>query len=307
VCSTLDVTVSSAERAAAVPADQVCARRLLLVHAHPDDEVTGTGATIAHYAAIGVPVTLVTCTRGEWGEVVAEDLAHLRGAPPEELGRYREGELAAALPVVGVQRHVWLGGAGRWWDSGMIGTPQNEDPRAFARADPADTTRAMVEVLRRERPTVVVTYDPNGGYGHPDHIQAHRVTMAALDPAADTGYAPELGEPWRVPKVYWQVVPRSRVRRMVEDAGFEIADDMPGVPDEDITAEIDGRAYLGAKVAALRVYRSQVDLGDGFFARVVLAPEFAVEYFQLVRGERGPAGPAEQGWEADLFAGLPDE
>jgi len=277
---------------------------LLLVHAHPDDEVTATGATIAHYAAEGVPVTLVTCTRGERGEVVAEDLAHLRNASPDELGRYRETELAAAVAVLGIASHVWLGGPGRWWDSGMVGTPENEDPRAFVRADPADTTRAMVAVLRGERPTVVATYDPNGGYGHPDHIQAHRVTMAALDPAADPDYAPELGGPWRVPKVYWQVIRRSEVLRMVETMGFDIADEMPGVPDEVITAEIDGREFLGAKVAALDAYRSQVDLTDGLFAKLVKAPEFAVEHFQLARGERGPAGLGAQGWEADLFAGL---
>lgn len=280
-------------------------RRLLLVHAHPDDEVTGTGATIAHYAEQGVPVTLVTCNRGERGEILPADLAYLRDAPPDELGRYRMGELATALAVLGIKTHYWLGGAGRWWDSGMVGTPENEDPRAFVRADPAETTRAMVEVLRRERPTIVVCYDEIGGYGHPDHIQAHRVTMAALEPSADPGYALELGEPWRVPKVYWQVIQRSKVLKLAETMGLDIAEDMPGVPDETITAEIDGRAYLDTKRAALAVYRSQVNLEDGLFANVTRAPEFAVEHFQLVRGERGPAGEPEHGWETDLFAGLP--
>jgi N-acetyl-1-D-myo-inositol-2-amino-2-deoxy-alpha-D-glucopyranoside deacetylase len=186
----------------------------------------------------------------------------------------------------------------------MAGTPENDDPRAFARADPAETTHAMVEVLRRERPSVVVCYDERGGYGHPDHIQAHRVTMAALDPAADPDYAPELGEPWRVPKVYWQVIPRTRVLALAETMGFELAEAMPGVSDETITAQIDGRTYLDAKMAALEAHRSQVDLTNGFFAQLVRIPEFAVEHFQLVRGRRGPAGPAEQGWEDDLFAGL---
>jgi N-acetyl-1-D-myo-inositol-2-amino-2-deoxy-alpha-D-glucopyranoside deacetylase len=276
---------------------------LLVVHAHPDDEAIGTGATMAHYAKQGVPVCLVTCTRGEHGEVVVDDLAELRN-DPDRLGRHREVELADALDELGVLGHVWLGGVGRWWDSGMVGTPENDDPRAFARADPAATTRAMVEVLRRERPSVVVCYDERGGYGHPDHIQAHRVTMAALDPAADPDYAPELGEPWRVPKVYWQVIPRSRVLAMAETIGFKLADAMPGVSDETITARIDGRAHLDAKVAALRAHRSQVDLTNGFFAQLVRIPEFAVEHFQLVRGRRGPAGPSEQGWEDDLFAGL---
>jgi N-acetyl-1-D-myo-inositol-2-amino-2-deoxy-alpha-D-glucopyranoside deacetylase len=279
-------------------------RRLLMVHAHPDDEVTATGATIAHYAALGVPVCLITCTRGERGEVVAEELAWLRDADPEKLATYREGELARALAQLGARRHEWLGGAGRWWDSGMIGKRENDDPRAFVRAELGEPVRALVEVLRRERPTVVVTYDENGGYGHPDHIQAHRVTMAALDPAADPGYAPELGEPWRVPKVYWSVIPRAAVLQLAEQAGFELGDAMPGVPDEVITARIDGRAYHGAKIAAFAAYRSQVDLNRGFFAAFVNRPEFAIEHYQLVRGERGPAGANPQGWEDDLFAGL---
>jgi N-acetyl-1-D-myo-inositol-2-amino-2-deoxy-alpha-D-glucopyranoside deacetylase len=186
----------------------------------------------------------------------------------------------------------------------MVGTPANDHSRAFARADPTQTIREMVQVLRRERPSVVVCYDERGGYGHPDHIQAHRVTMAALDPAADADYAPELGEPWQVSKVYWQVLPRSRVLALVETLGFQLADEMPGVPDDAITAQIDGRAHLAAKVAALEAHRSQVDLENGFFAKLVRIPEFGVEHYQLVKGRRGPVGPGEHGWEDDLFAGL---
>ncbi len=284
--------------------DMTDSRRLLLVHAHPDDEVTATGATMAHYASRGGRVHLVTCTRGEYGEIVDDGLAALRDAGPEALGKHREGELGAALEELGVRGHDWFGGVGRWWDSGMVGTPENDDPKAFANADPAQTLREMVALLRRERPQVVVTYDANGGYGHPDHIQAHRVTMAAIDPAADPEYAPELGEPWQVAKVYWSVLPRSTVLRLVEQGVFEIADEMPGLPDEEITAQVDGRAHLRAKADAFRQYRSQVDLDNGFFGVVVRTPEFALEHFQLVRGERGPAGAGEQGWEDDLFAGL---
>jgi N-acetyl-1-D-myo-inositol-2-amino-2-deoxy-alpha-D-glucopyranoside deacetylase len=279
-------------------------RRLLLVHAHPDDEAIPTGATMARYAAEGASVHLVTCTRGERGEIVDEELAHLRTADPEELGKHREVELAAALVELGVHHHDWLGGAGRWWDSGMVGTSENDDPRAFHRADPTETTRAMVEVIRRSRPAVVVTYDENGGYGHPDHIQAHRVTMAALEPAADPDYASELGQPWRVGKVYWSVIPRRVVLRLAEEADFDIADAMPGVSNETITTQIDGRSYLPAKRAALRAHRSQVNLTDGFFAKFVHQPDFGLEYYLLVRGARGPAGPGEYGWEDDLFAGL---
>ncbi|HEY1966874.1 MAG TPA: N-acetyl-1-D-myo-inositol-2-amino-2-deoxy-alpha-D-glucopyranoside deacetylase [Pseudonocardia sp.] len=276
----------------------------MLVHAHPDDEAIPTGATMASYARQGVSICLVTCTRGERGEIVDEGLAQLRDAGPEELGQHREIELAAALAELGNPRHEFLGGPGRWWDSGMAGTPDNDDPRAFHRADPAETLRAMVEVIRRERPDVVICDDDRGSYGHPDHVQAHRVTMAALEPAGDPGYAPELGQPWTVRKVYWTAIPRAAVQRMVAEAGLTLGDDMPGVPDEAITTQVDGRPFREAKLAALRAHRSQVNLTDGFFAKVAQRPELGLEHFRLVRGERGPAGPGEQGWEDDLFAGL---
>ena len=277
-------------------------RRLLTVHAHPDDEAIPTGATIARYAAEGVEVHLVTCTRGERGEIVDERLAYLRTVEPGALGTHRESEMAAALAALGGPAHDWLGGAGRWWDSGMAGTPDNDDPRSFHLADPDQTTRAMVEIIRRVRPAVVITDDENGSYGHPDHIRANRVTMAALDPAAEPTYAPELGQPWRVGKVYWTAIPRSTVERLSKEAGFEIGEDMPGVPDEVITAQIDGREYLSAKIAALGAHRSQVNLRDGFFAGFVHRPEFGLEHFRLVNGQRGPAGSNEHGWEDDLFA-----
>ncbi|MBV9314778.1 MAG: N-acetyl-1-D-myo-inositol-2-amino-2-deoxy-alpha-D-glucopyranoside deacetylase [Pseudonocardia sp.] len=279
-------------------------RRLLLVHAHPDDEAIATGATIARYAAEGVQVCLVTCTRGEYGDVVDGELAWLRDQGPDALGKHREGELAAALAELGVHRHIWLGGPGRWWDSGMAGAPENDDPRAFMRADFADAVREMVAILRRERPAVVITDDDHGSYGHPDHIQAHRVTVAAVDRAGDPAYAAELGEPWQVAKVYWSALPRSWVRQLVADGVFTLEDEMPGVPDEEITARIDGRAYLPTKMAALRAHRSQVDLNNGPFAVVGHAPQFALEHYRLFHGQRGPGKVDPYDWEDDLFAGL---
>lgn len=277
-------------------------RRLLLVHAHPDDESTGTGATMARYADEGATVTLVTCTSGELGEVVADDLPHLRG-DPDALGAHRRLEIAAALTELGVSRHHWLGGPGRWRDSGMAGADGNTAEAAFAAADPAEVTRAMVELLRSERPHVVVTYDEFGGYGHPDHIAANRAVMGALDPAADGDHAPELGDPWEVPKVYWQTLPESILQR-AREAGIE--DFEPStVPDEELTTVLDGREYHPSKLAALRHYRSQVNVDDsGFFAKLVGQPEFAVEHYLLVRGARGP-GHGPHDWEDDLFAGLP--
>lgn len=246
----------------------------------------------------------MTCTRGEYGEIVDDELAASGTWTPERLAEHRMGEMKAALAQLGNPNFEWLGGAGRWWDSGMIGTPQNDDPRAFWRADPEETTSALVEILRRERPAVVVTYDQNGGYGHPDHVQAHRVTMASIDPAADPEFAPELGEPWQVRKVYWSVIPRESVRQIAEMGGLEFSELMPGVPYDQITARVDGRDLLSTKLAALTAHKSQVDLSKGVMSLFANRPEFGLEHFQLVRGERGPAGPGEYGWEDDLFAGL---
>ncbi|GAB3297750.1 N-acetyl-1-D-myo-inositol-2-amino-2-deoxy-alpha-D-glucopyranoside deacetylase [Parasphingorhabdus pacifica] len=276
-------------------------RRLLLVHAHPDDEATGTGATMARYVAEGAEVSLVTCTSGELGEVIDEDLAHLRG-DPDALGAHRRLEIGEALAELGVSRHHWLGGPGRWRDSGMAGTDGNAGPAAFAAADPEAVTREMVELLRAERPHVVVTYDEFGGYGHPDHIAANRAVMRALDPAADPDYAPDLGPAWNVPKVYWQTLPESILQRAREAGieGFEPAT----LPDAELTAVLDGRAHHPAKLAALRHYRSQVNVDDGgFFATLVGQPEFSIEHYVLVRGNRGP-GHGPYNWEQDLFAGL---
>ena len=169
-------------------------RRLLTVHAHPDDESIATGATMAYYVAAGAQVTLLTCTLGEEGEVLAPDLAGLSADAADQLGGYRIGELAAAMTHLGVTDHRFLGGPGRFRDSGMMDTPANAKPRAFWRAadDKAvfdEAVAAAVEVIREVRPQVVVTYDPNGDYGHPDHIMAHRVAMAAVDEAGRASYS----------------------------------------------------------------------------------------------------------------------
>ncbi|MEB3367825.1 N-acetyl-1-D-myo-inositol-2-amino-2-deoxy-alpha-D-glucopyranoside deacetylase [Saccharopolyspora mangrovi] len=279
----------------------------MLVHAHPDDEATGTGATMARYSAEGATVSLVTCTSGELGEVIADDLAHLRGKP-QELGEYRRGEIERALVELGDIRQHWLGGPGRFHDSGMAGEDSNNAEGAFATADPAEVTRAIVAVLRAERPHVAVTYDENGGYGHPDHIAAHKALMGALEPAADPSYEPDLGQAWDVPKVYWTAMPRSLLKRAVEE-GFLPEDAVAAfepstVPDEELTTQIDGREFHAHKLAALRTYRSQVNVDDdGFFAKMVNSPEFGREHYLLVRGKKGPGeGPFD--WETDLFAGL---
>jgi N-acetyl-1-D-myo-inositol-2-amino-2-deoxy-alpha-D-glucopyranoside deacetylase len=292
------------------PAD-LPARRLLLVHAHPDDETIGTGATMAKYAAEGALVTLVTCTLGEAGEVLVPELAHLASSEQDALGSHRIGELAAACEALGVADHRFLGGPGRWRDSGMMGTPQNERPDVFWQADFDEAVRELVAVVREVRPQVVVTYDEKGGYGHPDHIQAHRVAVAAFDRSADPSFAPEAGEPWAPTRLYYTALPKSVLQAGIEHLkesghtnffGVDSADDLPfGNPDDEVTTEVDARAHLDAKVAAMRAHATQIAVDGPFFAlsNNVGQQAMGVEYFILVRGER----QGEGGRESDLFGG----
>src|SRR5204863_8514171 len=148
--------------------------RLLLVHAHPDDESIGSGATMARYAAEGARVTLVTCTLGEEGEIHVPAPAGLAPDAADQLGGYRIVELERACAALGVADHRLLGGAGRYRDSGMMGLPTNDHARAFWRADLDEAAGHLVEIIREVRPQVMITYDENGFYGHPDHIPAHR-------------------------------------------------------------------------------------------------------------------------------------
>lgn len=292
-------------------------RRLLLVHAHPDDETITNGATMARYVDEGVGVTLLTCTLGEEGEILVPELAQLAADQADQLGGYRIWELRAAMDALGVGDIRFLGGAGRYRDSGMMGTPANEHPRAFWNADLDEAVAHAVAVVRDVRPQVVLTYDEFGGYGHPDHIQAHRVAMAAAEAAADATYRADLGEPWEVAKVYWSAMPRSVVRESIEAMaalgeaspfeGFGNVDDLPFVvPDELITCAVDGRAHAGRKNAAMRAHPTQITVDGPFFALSNnLGQEvLGVEYYRQVLGERGPRnGPHDR--EDDLFAGLP--
>ncbi|MFF1707583.1 N-acetyl-1-D-myo-inositol-2-amino-2-deoxy-alpha-D-glucopyranoside deacetylase [Streptomyces sp. NPDC058252] len=287
-------------------------RRLFLVHAHPDDESINNGATMAKYVAEGAQVTLVTCTLGEEGEVIPPELGHL--APDREggLGPHRIGELAAAMKELGVTDHRFLGGPGRFRDSGMMGVEQNHRTGAFWSADLDEAAEHLVEVIREVRPHVLVTYDPDGGYGHPDHIQAHRVAMRAAELAEEAAFRPDLGESWRISKIYWNRVPRpvaeeafARLREMLPELPFSrsaAVDDVPGVVDDSvITTEIDGTAYAAAKAAAMRAHATQITVDESWFilSNELAQPLFTTEYYELVRGER-PVGR-----ETDLFAGIP--
>ncbi|PZG00513.1 N-acetyl-1-D-myo-inositol-2-amino-2-deoxy-alpha-D-glucopyranoside deacetylase [Micromonospora deserti] len=283
-------------------------RRLLLVHAHPDDEAIGTGSTMAHYAAAGAHVTLVTCTLGEEGEIHVPELAQLAAAEADQLGGYRIAELAAACAALGVTDHRFLGGAGRYRDSGMMGLPTNEHPRAFWQADLDEAARHLVEIMREVRPQVMITYDGNGFYGHPDHIQAHRVAMRAVELARPEGFAPT--------KVYWTAMPQSVLEAGLTHfagssdnpfAGIEKATELPFcTPDAQIAARIDATEQHAAKEAAMRAHATQIPATSWLYS---IAGNFGaefmgVEYFTLAVGEKGP-GSGPYGWEDDLFAGLP--
>ncbi len=283
---------------------------MLFVHAHPDDETLTTGATIAHYAARGARVRVVTCTLGEEGEVIGGRWAHLAVDAADQLGGFRIGELTAALRALGVDEPTFLGGAGRWRDSGMAGTPQRHHQR-FIDADPAEPIGALVAIIRELRPHVVVTYDPAGGYGHPDHIHTHEVTMAAVAASAGAEYP---GEPWSVPKVYWTVLSKSALAAGLDDLGDVprewtrvSIDDVPFVhPDEAIDAVIDAPDRLPAKLAALRAHATQVTVApDGrslALSNNIALPVAALEHYILVSGTAGPRD--HRGWETDLLSGL---
>jgi N-acetyl-1-D-myo-inositol-2-amino-2-deoxy-alpha-D-glucopyranoside deacetylase len=303
-------------------------RRLLLVHAHPDDETIGNGATMARYAAAGAGVTLVTCTRGERGEVVDEELAHLEGDRPA-LAAHRVLELGTAMEALGVSDHRFLDDAPlegedaavtagvHYEDSGMAWDPAggvravpapDTSGSAFALADVEEAASRLAGVLREVRPQVLLTYEPGGGYGHPDHVQAAAVARRAVELAADPGAPLVAGtEPWQVAKVYEGVVPASAslAVRWPDEARPSMV-----VDDAEVTAVVDAPEQLGAKVAALRAHRSQVRVRhhDGEWQMCVAAdlwqPVSTSEAYRLSRasaaGTTAPAG----GRESDLFAGL---
>ncbi len=291
-------------------------RRLLMVHAHPDDESISNGATMAQYAAQGAHVTLVTCTLGEEGEILVPALEHLAADREDGLGEHRMTELADAMRALGVTDHRFLGGPGRYRDSGMMGVPSNDRPDCFWQADLDQAATDLVPVIRQIRPQVLVTYDENGGYGHPDHIQAHRVAMRGAELAAVVDYRPDLGALWEIAKIYWTALPESFLReglRRLRDSGdttsFEGLDpdgELPFcTPDHLVTTQVDAAPFVEAKMAAMRAHATQITVDGPFFALSNNAGThiWAVEHYQLVHGTRGRRdGP--NGWESDLFAGL---
>ena len=288
--------------------------RLLFVHAHPDDETITNGVTIAHYVGRGAQVQVVTCTLGEEGEVIGDQWAQLAVDHADQLGGYRIGELTAALHALGVSGPTYLGGPGRWRDSGMVGAEARSRQR-FSDADEREAVGALVAIIRELRPHVVVTYDPNGGYGHPDHIQTHVVTTAAVAAAGTDDYP---GTPWSVPKLYWTVIARSAFTAGWAALGpGDLRDEwiIPpadgdfgglGYGDDEIDAIIDDPEALPAKTAALLAHATQLTVGPTGRALALsnnlALPIVGQEHYILAAGDAGDRD--ERGWETDLLAGL---
>jgi N-acetyl-1-D-myo-inositol-2-amino-2-deoxy-alpha-D-glucopyranoside deacetylase len=298
-------------------------QRMLLVHAHPDDESINHGATMAKYVAQGAQVTLVTCTLGEEGEVLVPELEHLASHREDRLGEHRVGELAEAMKELGVTDYRFLGGQGRYRDSGMVWHEEGhatvgEEVRegTFWRADLLEAATHLVEVIREVRPQVLVTYDQFGNYGHPDHIQAHRVAMYASDLASARSFREDLGDAWDVSKIYWAAMSESRMRdglRRLREAGdmttFEGMDPDADLgfwvtPDRHLDAVVDGNDFVEAKLAAMRAHSTQIAVDGPFFAlsNNVGNEVWGTEYFRLARGLKGPVNA--DGLETDLFAGI---
>lgn len=280
-------------------------RSLMIVHAHPDDECLSTGGTLARYAAEGVHVALVIATGGEEGEIVAPELD-----TPENKARLREirdGELDCACGQLGVAHLERLG----YRDSGMVGTPPNENPASFHQADPEEALGRLVALVRRHRPQVLVSYDERGGYGHPDHIACHRATVAAFAAAGDPARFPEAGAPWQPLKLYYTALPRRALQRAweqmraqgapspLDNPEFDIA--MFTVEDERVTASLEILPFLEQKRRAIACHVTQIR-GDSPFLTMPdeLAREvWGREHFTLVDSRVPTQAP-----EDDLFAGI---
>jgi N-acetyl-1-D-myo-inositol-2-amino-2-deoxy-alpha-D-glucopyranoside deacetylase len=278
--------------------------RALLVHAHPDDETINNGATMALYAALGAQVTLITCTRGEEGDILTPHLTHLSSSQSDALGEHREIELANAMQALGISDFRFLAqGEGKYRDSGMMGTEPNNRPDVFWQADIEEASDYLVKVIDEVKPHILITYDEIGGYGHPDHIQAHRVAMRASEKST-----------WQIEKIYWNTMPKSvlaegmaKMKEFGSDFfGADNVDDLPFAKDDSfVTTLIDGNAFVAAKMAAMKAHHTQISLDGPFFA---LSDNLGLqvwgnEYYTLVKGEK--SAPFDvNGRESDLFSGV---
>jgi N-acetyl-1-D-myo-inositol-2-amino-2-deoxy-alpha-D-glucopyranoside deacetylase len=278
--------------------------RLMAVHAHCDDETITMGGTLATYADRGVRTCVVCCTDGKLATIVDPNMPEETTRP--RLAEIREAELREACRILKVDEVEFL----RYGDSGMAGTPTNFLPDAFWMVPIDEAVGRIVAQIRRFRPHVVVTYDGNGGYGHPDHIQTHRATLLAVEAAHLIPMYKDAGDPWRVEKLYYTAFPRKEMIRIVEMAkqagidppfGEQNPEEMAFLtPDEYVTTTIDTVNVIARKREALRAHRSQISED---WPQLTLPDEvikqFADEHFQLVISRKPAVVP-----ETDLFSSV---
>ena len=284
--------------------DRLC---LMTVHAHPDDEASKGAATVAKARAEGVRTVLVCCTGGEAGDILnpAMDGEDVRARLPE----VRMEELAASMEAIGYEELVLLG----YRDSGMPGTPENEDPRCFARADLDEAVGRLVAAIRRHRPHVLVIYgDDQRGYPHPDHLRVHEVGVAAFEAAGDPLAHPEADQPWQPLKLYYTVWTRARVLA-AHERFLKLGLESPYGPeffervdqDDRVTTRVDISDFADVRPRALLAHRTQIDPESKHWFG--LPPEeartvYPYDDYVLARSLVGETGAGED----DLFAGLRD-
>jgi N-acetyl-1-D-myo-inositol-2-amino-2-deoxy-alpha-D-glucopyranoside deacetylase len=277
------------------------ARSILACFAHPDDESFSVGGTLAYYAARGIPTTLVCATRGEAGKIADPSLA-----TQENLGEVREAELRDAASALGIESVEILGHR----DSGMEGAEDNNDPRAYVMADRDEVIARLVGYIRSLQPEVVITFDPDGAYGHPDHIAVHHHTVAAVAAARDETRYPEAGPVWAPRRLYFTAISKTRfaeMRRRLTEMGVDTSafdrEDMPiiGQDDDEIDVTMDVRETVAAKRAALKCHATQFG-PDNFMTQ--LAGDVADDLMSLESFTLWWGTPIPEGGDGDLFSGL---
>jgi LmbE family N-acetylglucosaminyl deacetylase len=280
-------------------------KRLLGAYAHPDDE-QGVSGLMCKYAREGAEVTLVCATRGEAGKV-----APGVSATPETLGQVREAELRCAAEKIGI-RHVYFLD---YRDSGMWGSPENNDPRALWQANVLEVAEKLTRLIRRHQPQVMLTFDPQGGYGHPDHIKIHQAALIAYFVAGDARIFPEHItreglSPWTVSKLYWNAFPRKRFEQyaqLAQQAGLDLGVPLKeflkrAVPDEAITTRIDVAEFVDVKLSALFCHASQMNPNSIWSKIPVEMRRAALATETLIRAESRVVVAEEI--ETDVFAGI---